>query len=362
MTEAASRFSAKPRVEVHEHHPAPRQNGWMGVQPGASASASAVYQKQKARILPAPEKPITAAIIPSAGGQKAVEVFHSQINGPPKEKTPIHKSFRIENMARAVAYRVPTLEQLLEKRAFRTLGIPLQDSIAIAGQILEGLTALAKANRVHRNIDCTTIAYDPVKKKAILTQCDRSIAIHQAPSFYQLSKMRSPDDILGIPPNPKLDVWNLGVTLYESYTGSRLFPLPRWDSDEQENADLLQAMSVKLGLPNESFIVQGAYWEDYYVRDENQQLCFRTPLTYEMAYYLLPYSERPSLTSDIFQAVTIANKENQLASGRFYEFVMTLVGYDRPTPEQALALWKRLFVDNLLHRRLNLLWKNPQKA
>ncbi len=355
MTEP-SRSSVRAGVDPYGNSlPIPRASS--GEPKRTTGSAAALNQREKARVLPVTGRPLQAATPIPPGADKADAVYRlSQQSEPPKKKI---RPPQVEVE--------PTLANLLQQKAFPTLGIPLSDTIAIAGQVLEQLTVLAKMNRVHRSVDQKGIAYDQAKKKAVLLGKIDLLPRYVPSGIYQNAPIRSPEDILGHPADPKVDVWSLGVSLYNLFTGSRLFPQAPWTTDEQENTDLLYQMAVKIGKPKAEFILKGADWQQCY-NSGSDGLHYRISPSMQIERYLAPFKKRPALTSDVFLAAAKANKEDERVAGQLYEFIMTLVAYERPTAEEALVLWKQLFAQKPSsgppeekHRQLNLLW-NQQKA
>ncbi|KAG8915823.1 U4/U6 small nuclear ribonucleoprotein prp4 [Tulasnella sp. 408] len=112
------------------------------------------------------------------------------------------------------------------KRFGKDVGLNIRAVRAYAQQLFLSLSLLKKCNIMHADIKPDNILVN--ESKATLKLCDlgsasdvseNDIAPYLVSRFY-----RAPEIILGLPYDPALDVWSVGCTLYELYTGKILFP------------------------------------------------------------------------------------------------------------------------------------------
>src|SRR5579871_70487 len=145
-----------------------------------------------------------------------------------------------------------SVEKLLEKGP-----MTVTDAVSCAGQVLDALAYAHAHGVVHRDIKPANIMITPagraklmdfgiagVKADKRLTQTGRTVG-----SLYYMS----PEQIQGLQPDPRSDLYSLGVTLYEMVTGKRPF---QGDSDYQIMAAHLQQvppppMEMMPGVPGD---------------------------------------------------------------------------------------------------------------
>jgi hypothetical protein len=150
----------------------------------------------------------------------------------------LHTALRASNQLLMVMEFVEgtSVEKLLEHGA-----LPVRDAAGFAGQVLDALAYAHSRGVVHRDIKPANIMRTPagvvklmdfgiarMKADRKLTQTGRTVG-----SLYYMS----PEQIKGAEPDPRSDLYSLGVALYEMVTGRRPF---QGDSDYSIMAAHLQ--------------------------------------------------------------------------------------------------------------------------
>lgn len=87
---------------------------------------------------------------------------------------------------------------------------------------------------------------------------DESIITSELVSRYY----RAPEIILGIKPNTKIDIWSLGCTLYEIYTGKILF-------SGRNNSEMIKMFIEVNGRFGNKILKKGEYTPLYFTEDFN---------------------------------------------------------------------------------------------
>ncbi|KAF8635728.1 hypothetical protein AX15_000344 [Amanita polypyramis BW_CC] len=112
------------------------------------------------------------------------------------------------------------------KRFGKDVGLNIRAVRAYAHQLFLALSLLKKSNIMHADIKPDNILVN--EAKTLLKLCDLGSASDASENDitpYLVSRFyRAPEIILGVPYDPALDVWSVGCTLYELYTGKILFP------------------------------------------------------------------------------------------------------------------------------------------
>ncbi|CCG84087.1 protein of unknown function [Taphrina deformans PYCC 5710] len=117
------------------------------------------------------------------------------------------------------------LREVLKKFG-REIGLNLKAVRAYAQQIFLALSLMRKCNIMHADLKPDNILVS--ESRTLLKICDLGSASdvsENVPTPYLASRFyRAPEVILGLPYDTSMDVWAIGCTLFELYTGKILFP------------------------------------------------------------------------------------------------------------------------------------------
>lgn len=145
------------------------------------------------------------------------------------------------------------------KRFGKDVGLNIKAVRAYAHQLFLALSLLKKVNIMHADIKPDNILVN--EQKTLLKLCDLGSASDASENDitpYLVSRFyRAPEIILGVPYDPALDIWSIGCTLYELYTGKILFP------GRSNNHMLLLMMELK-GRFNTKMIKKAKFGEMYF--------------------------------------------------------------------------------------------------
>ncbi|EKM83269.1 hypothetical protein AGABI1DRAFT_111706 [Agaricus bisporus var. burnettii JB137-S8] len=145
------------------------------------------------------------------------------------------------------------------KRFGKDVGLNIRAVRAYAHQLFLALSLLRKLNIIHADIKPDNILVN--EQKTLVKLCDLGSASDAAENDitpYLVSRFyRAPEIILGVPYDMALDIWSMGCTLYELYTGKILFP------GRSNNQMLLLMMEVK-GRFNTKMIKKAKFGDLYF--------------------------------------------------------------------------------------------------
>ncbi|ETW85096.1 hypothetical protein HETIRDRAFT_309361, partial [Heterobasidion irregulare TC 32-1] len=145
------------------------------------------------------------------------------------------------------------------KRFGKDVGLNIRAVRAYAHQLFLSMSLLRKCNIMHADIKPDNILVN--EQKTLLKLCDlgsASDASENEITPYLVSRFyRAPEIILGIPYDPALDIWSIGCTLYELYTGKILFP------GRSNNQMLLLMMELK-GRFNSKMVKKAKFGDLYF--------------------------------------------------------------------------------------------------
>ncbi|KAF8589751.1 kinase-like protein [Ramaria rubella] len=145
------------------------------------------------------------------------------------------------------------------KRFGKDVGLNIRAVRAYTSQLFLALSLLRKCNIMHADIKPDNILVS--ENKTVLKVCDLGSASDVSENEitpYLVSRFyRAPEIIMGLPYDASLDVWSIGCTLYELYTGKILFP------GRSNNQMLLLMMELK-GRFNSKMIKKAKFGDIYF--------------------------------------------------------------------------------------------------
>jgi len=149
------------------------------------------------------------------------------------------------------------------KKFGRDVGLNIRAVRAYAHQLFLALTLLRKCNILHADIKPDNILVNA--SKSMLKLCDlgsaTDISYENTSTMitpYLVSRFyRAPEIILGLPYDMAVDVWSIGCTLYELYTGRILFP-------GRSNREMIRLMMECKGRFNMKATKKAKFGSDYF--------------------------------------------------------------------------------------------------
>ncbi|KAF5901809.1 serine/threonine-protein kinase PRP4, partial [Clarias magur] len=155
------------------------------------------------------------------------------------------------------------LREVLKKYG-KDVGLHIKAVRSYSQQLFLALKLLKRCNILHADIKPDNILVN--ESKTILKLCDFGSASHIADNDitpYLVSRFyRAPEIIIGKPYDYGIDMWSVGCTLYELYTGKILFP------GSSNNHMLKLAMDLKGKMPNK-MIRKGLFKDQHFDQNLN---------------------------------------------------------------------------------------------
>ncbi|KAF9995638.1 U4/U6 small nuclear ribonucleoprotein prp4 [Entomortierella chlamydospora] len=155
------------------------------------------------------------------------------------------------------------LREVLKKFG-KDVGLNINAVRIYAQQLFLALSLLRKSNILHADIKPDNILVNEAKN--VLKLCDLGSASDTSENEitpYLVSRFyRAPEIILGLPYDPALDMWSIGCTLYELFTGKILF------SGRSNNQMLKHMMDLK-GPFSKKMIRKGQFYLNHFDEDCN---------------------------------------------------------------------------------------------
>ncbi|XP_048858003.1 serine/threonine-protein kinase PRP4 homolog [Brienomyrus brachyistius] len=155
------------------------------------------------------------------------------------------------------------LREVLKKYG-KDVGLHIKAVRSYSQQLFLALKLLKRCNILHADIKPDNILVN--ESKTILKLCDFGSASHVADNDitpYLVSRFyRAPEIIIGKPYDYGIDMWSVGCTLYELYTGKILFP------GKTNNHMLKLAMDLKGKMPNK-MIRKGLFKDQHFDQNLN---------------------------------------------------------------------------------------------
>lgn len=161
-------------------------------------------------------------------GMKEIGILEQLHEADPEDKKHVIKFIRYFDHKGHLCMVFENLSMNLRevlKKFGRDVGLNLRAIRAYAQQIFLGLSLLRKCNILHADLKPDNLLVN--EQRNILKVCDlgsASPASDNEITPYLVSRFyRAPEIILGIPYDFAIDVWSIGCTLFELYTGKILF-------------------------------------------------------------------------------------------------------------------------------------------
>ncbi|XP_061777661.1 pre-mRNA processing factor 4Bb [Nerophis ophidion] len=155
------------------------------------------------------------------------------------------------------------LREVLKKYG-KDVGLHIKAVRSYSQQLFLALKLLKRCNILHADIKPDNILVN--ESKTILKLCDFGSASHIADNDitpYLVSRFyRAPEIIIGKPYDYGIDMWSVGCTLYELYTGKILLP------GSSNNHMIKLAMDVKGKMPNK-MIRKGVFKDQHFDQNLN---------------------------------------------------------------------------------------------
>ncbi|XP_028825397.1 pre-mRNA processing factor 4Bb [Denticeps clupeoides] len=155
------------------------------------------------------------------------------------------------------------LREVLKKYG-KDVGLHIKAVRSYSQQLFLALKLLKRCNILHADIKPDNILVN--ESKTILKLCDFGSASHIADGDitpYLVSRFyRAPEIIIGKPYDYAIDMWSVGCTLYELYTGRILFP------GSSNNHMIKLAMDLKGKMPNK-MIRKGLFKDQHFDQNLN---------------------------------------------------------------------------------------------
>ncbi|KPP75650.1 serine/threonine-protein kinase PRP4-like [Scleropages formosus] len=155
------------------------------------------------------------------------------------------------------------LREVLKKYG-KDVGLHIKAVRSYSQQLFLALKLLKRCNILHADIKPDNILVN--ESKTILKLCDFGSASHVADNDitpYLVSRFyRAPEIVIGKPYDYGIDMWSVGCTLYELYTGKILFP------GKTNNHMLKLAMDLKGKMPNK-MIRKGLFKDQHFDQNLN---------------------------------------------------------------------------------------------
>ncbi|OJD39764.1 serine threonine-protein kinase prp4 [Diplodia corticola] len=193
-------------------------------------------------------------------GVKEIEMLEKLIDNDPEDKRHcirLERSFdHKHHLCMVFEHLSINLREVLKKFG-RDVGLHLKAVRSYAQQMFVSLSLLRKCNIVHADIKPDNMLVN--ENRTILKICDLGSAADisecEVPAGLLVSRFyRAPEIMLGIPHDYGIDMWAVGCTLFELYTGKILFT-------GRDNNQMLRSIQECRGKLSPKLLKKG--WAEY---------------------------------------------------------------------------------------------------
>ncbi|KAJ3268032.1 hypothetical protein HDV01_003521 [Terramyces sp. JEL0728] len=206
-------------------------------------------------------------------GEKEIKILKQLNHLQNNHIVQLHDSFYYKNHLLLVFECLKqNTRELLKKK---TLSLPTVKSFT--WQLFQGLSALQREKIIHSDIKPDNIIVSESMKTIKI--CDFGTAFYTyEPEItpYLVSRFyRAPEIILGIRPDHPIDVWSVGCTIYEYYTGKILFPGKTNNQMIKLMMELLGKKGIKKGMFFANHFTDDCDFKHHYVDKITKKNCVK---------------------------------------------------------------------------------------
>ncbi|OWM75785.1 hypothetical protein CDL15_Pgr009429 [Punica granatum] len=185
------------------------------------------------------------------------------------------------------------LREVLKKFG-RDIGLKLTAVRAYAKQLFIALKHLRNCGVLHSDIKPDNMLVNEAKN--VLKLCDFGNAMYAGKNEitpYLVSRFyRAPEIILGLPYDHPIDMWSVGCSLYELYTGKVLFP-------GSTNNEMIRLFIELKGPFSKKMLRKGAFVEPHFDQDLNYTAQEEDPVTKQKIKRVIPNIKQRDIGSII---------------------------------------------------------------
>lgn len=276
-------------------------------------------------------------------GAKEAQILQKLRQGDPEDKKHLIRLERTFEHRGHLCLVFESLSMNLRdtiKKYGRDVGLHIKAVRVYAHQLFLALSHLRKSNILHADIKPDNILIN--ESRSNLKLCDlgsatdisyetAEIAPYLVSRFY-----RAPEIILGLPYDCAVDVWSMGCTLYELFTGRILFP-------GRSNREMLKLMMELKGRFNQKLVKKARFGDVYFDEgggfyevleggggDKNKKIHITKPVR-DLRTRLQPTAPNPD------DAAAVAEEKEVLALIDLLDKCLHLDPARRITPRDALV-------------------------
>jgi serine/threonine-protein kinase PRP4 len=195
-------------------------------------------------------------------GLKEIQILEQLLAADPEDKKHVirfERSFEHKGHLCMVFENLSMNLREVLKKFGRDVGLNLRAIRAYAQQMFLGLSLLRKCSILHADLKPDNLLVN--EQRSIMKICDlgsASSASENEITPYLVSRFyRAPEIILGIPYDYAIDIWSIGCTLYELYTGKILFT-------GRNNNQMLRSIMECRGKFPPKFLRKGTLTHDHF--------------------------------------------------------------------------------------------------